>query len=159
MKSKIFVFALLLLGLSFLAVGCGQAKKSATPDQSGAPAVNPAASQTADQTTKKDCQGDSACFAAEFSKCQPSEFKTSFGPGGTYIITVFGLENGKCHYQGGVYGSDGKLLTPGLECNLPPAEISSDTFGHFFGQDKSPGQETIRAKQDKLQQDYCVTKN
>lgn len=154
MKNKILILAVVLLGLSFLAVGCGK-NNNVVPNQTGTPTT----SQTTDQTTKKDCHGDSACFAAEFSKCNPSEFQTPFGSQGTYIVTVFGLENGKCHYQGGVYSSEGKLLTPGLDCNLPLAEISADTFGHFFGQDKVPGQEAIRAKQDKLQQDYCLTKN
>ncbi|MCJ7740352.1 hypothetical protein MUP32_03480, partial [Candidatus Microgenomates bacterium] len=44
------------------------------------------------------------------------------------------------------------------ECNVPMEKITKDAFGHLFGQDSGSGQETIKAEQDKLENDYCVTK-
>jgi hypothetical protein len=36
--------------------------------------------------------------------------------------------------------------------------INDERFGHFFGREKIPGQETIAAAQQKMDSDYCQTK-
>jgi hypothetical protein len=89
-----------------------------------------------------------------FSACQSSTQTTPFGQGGTYTISVIGLENGNCHWR---YS----LQLPGLNqtqnCYYPLSDMSSKAFEHLFGQDKT-GTECLSdvcKQQDSLQQTYC----
>ncbi|MFA5042348.1 MAG: hypothetical protein WC507_02775 [Candidatus Paceibacterota bacterium] len=104
------------------------------------------------------CGSDTECLSREFIKCSPAEFVVPFDVG-NFTIAVLGLENGKCRYKTAIYDSSGGLLGPSLDCNTPFEMISEDTVGHFFGVDKEMGKETIKAVQDKIEKDYCVTLN
>jgi hypothetical protein len=84
-----------------------------------------------------------------------------FMEGGFFVITVFGKENGLCHYSGAVVDKSGSPAAggpPSTDCRVPIEKITKDTFGHFFGQDSTSGQEVIKAEQDKIENDYCVKK-
>ena len=103
---------------------------------------------------------DPSCFSPHFLTCTPSELKMPFSEGNTYIITVFGVENGKCHYALKMIDQTGALLSGGpglLDCSVPLEKISADTLGHFFGADQVEGQEGIKAVQDQIEKDYCIT--
>jgi hypothetical protein len=103
------------------------------------------------------CGGDTGCFQPKFLACASSVMTIPFVEGSTFVITVFGKENGLCHYGAGVVDKNGNPLAggpPTADCRVPIEKISKDTFGHFFGQ----GTETIKAEQDKIQKDYCVNK-
>jgi hypothetical protein len=54
--------------------------------------------------------------------------------------------------------NDGTVLNSG-DCQVPLEKITKDTFGHFFGEDKSPGKEAVKTVQDKIEADYCVNKS
>ena len=78
--------------------------------------------------------------------------------GTIYVITVFGMENGKCHYSAKIINASGDVIPgmPATDCYVPKEKISEGTFWHFFGQDKEPGNEAIKAEQDKIEADYCT---
>jgi hypothetical protein len=100
---------------------------------------------------------DAGCFQPQFLACAPSVMTIPF-PGGSLIITVFGKENGLCHYVGKVVDENGNTLAggpPSADCRVPIEKITKDTFGHFFGQGTT---ESIKAEQDKIDNDYCVKK-
>ena len=94
------------------------------------------------------------CLQPQFLACASSVFTIPFSEGTSYTITVFGKENGLCHYATVVVDNDGNTLT-GTDCRVPIEKITKDTFGHFFGQNT---QESIKAEQDKIEIDYCVLK-
>jgi hypothetical protein len=83
-----------------------------------------------------------------------------FVGGSSIIITVFGMESNLCHYGVKVVDENGNALAggpPSSDCRVPIERITQDTFGHFFGQDSGPGQESIKAEQDKIANEFCVT--
>lgn len=138
---KDFLLALLTLIALTLISGCAQQNTEATGQEG-----------TAVKCT------DASCFQPQFLACNPSEMKMPFMGGTNYIITVVGLENGKCHYYFQILDNEGKLPT-GMQitdCIVPKEKITADTFGHFFGQDSGPGSEAVKAEQDKIQADYCT---
>ncbi|GEM_PF-903563 len=98
------------------------------------------------------CENDASCLSSNFLQCKPAEFKMDFTtPGSKYVITVFGEENGKCHYGFKVLNADGTIIA-GVDCNIPMSSISEDTFKHFFGQDQGTAKET----QAQLEATYCT---
>lgn len=100
---------------------------------------------------------DPPCFSQHFLACEPSELRMPFMEGTTYVITVFGLESGSCHYASKIVDLDGNLV-PGMQvtdCTVPLEKITTDTLGHFFGSDKEPSKETVKAQQDQIELDYC----
>ncbi len=101
------------------------------------------------------------CLGPYFLKCTPAELKMPFGDNAFLVITVFGIENGKCHYVAKVVDSSGKAIPAGpptTECFMPVDKITTATFNHLFGGDTATGQETVKAEQDKLFADYCSQK-
>jgi hypothetical protein len=101
---------------------------------------------------------DPPCLVPYFLACNPSELTMPFLNGTNYVITVFRLEDGKCHYGAKITDKDGKAIPDmlSLDCRVPMDKLSMDTLDHFFGGDKVPGKEAIRDQQEKLQADYCV---
>jgi len=98
------------------------------------------------------CANDSNCLATNLLSCKPAEFKMDFTtPGSKYVITVFGEEAGKCHYGFKVLNADGTIMA-GLDCKVPMASITGNTFKHFFGQDTGSVKET----QAQLEGTYCT---
>lgn len=104
------------------------------------------------------CGDDPPCLLPQFLACNPSEMKMPFiGPDSFFVITVAGSEGGKCRYKSNVIDSQGKALIGGeINCLVPKEILTTDTFGHFFGQDKAPGQEQVRAQQDQIEATYCT---
>lgn len=99
------------------------------------------------------CGSDSMCIATNLLSCKAAEFKMDFTePGSKYIITVFGEENGNCHYENKVLLADGTIAV-GTDCKVPMNLISEDTFKHFFGQEQG----TAKEQQAKIATDYCTT--
>jgi hypothetical protein len=98
------------------------------------------------------------CLFPHFLNCTPSELKMPFMEGTTFIITIFGVENGKCHYAAKVVDENGNVARgmPSSDCLVPVEKITENTFDHFFGADNVPGKEAIKAEQDKIEADYCV---
>lgn len=138
----ILLLAISLIGVVFIS-GCAKYAQTATP--------------TNQQAGPVQCT-DSSCFQPQFLACNPSELKIPFAEGITYVITVFGIADGKCHYAFKLVDNDGKAIS-GMQvtdCNVPKEKITQDTFGHFFGQDKLPGKESIKVEQDKIEADYCT---
>jgi len=102
---------------------------------------------------------DPGCLKPQFLACTSSVMTMPFAEGSSFIITVFGKESGLCHYAMTVVDENGNALAggpPSADCRVPIEKITKDTFGHFFGQDSAPGQESIKAEQDKIATDYCV---
>ena len=101
------------------------------------------------------------CFAPYFLKCTPVELKMPFGDDAFFMITVFGIEDGKCHYTVKVVDASGKTITagpPATECFMPVNKITTATVDHLFGADSVVGKETVKAEQDQLFVDYCSQK-
>lgn len=95
-------------------------------------------------------------FSRSFLQCSPSELKMPFMGTNTLVITVFGIENDKCHYVSKVIDKNGAEIFSGTDCSVPKELITEDLFGHFFGQDKAPGKEKTLAEQTKIEADYCI---
>lgn len=112
------------------------------------------------QTTESVICTDSVCFQPKFLTCTPSELRMPFADSATFAVTVFGLENGKCHYTIQVINqSDTEPeggLPPTINCYLPFEQLSNNVLMHLFGLDKEPGQENIKKEQDKLETEYCL---
>jgi len=75
-----------------------------------------------------------------------------------YQITVFGIEDGKCHFATKIVDSSGKAISvgpPPIECFMPVDKITSATVDHLFGGDTVAGKETVKAEQDQLFAEYC----
>ena len=141
MKLYTPLLAILLVSVVF-ASGCTQQNSSTNNDQTG----------------PIQCT-DPQCLYPQFMACNPSEMKIPFNEEGiTYVITVFGAENGKCHYALKVVDKDGNVPTggPTADCKVPIEKITEDTFGHLFGSDSVAGKESIKIEQDKLEADYCT---
>ena len=124
-----------------------------------APAITP--TPTASQPNQTPVvYTDPSNFAPSFSQCSSSEFKTPFpGPNATFVITVFGVENGKCHYAVKVVGQNGLAIQggpPAIDCKVPKELMSDDVLGHLFGMDTAPGKEQTLAEQTKIETDYCT---
>ena len=101
------------------------------------------------------------CFAPYFLKCTPVELKMPFGDNAFFVITVFGIEDGKCHYVSKMVDASGKTITagpPATECFMPVDKITTATVDHLFGADTAAGKETAKAEQDQLFTDYCSQK-
>jgi hypothetical protein len=96
------------------------------------------------------------CLHAEFLKCNPSELKMPFAEGLTYVIDVYGLNNMICHYDYKLEYSNGSVLGEVKDCNVQMYNVTEDTFGHLFGEDKEAGKEEIKAKQDQIEADSCA---
>jgi hypothetical protein len=121
------------------------------------PAAPAAPTEIQQAPTQVICSSNMGCFQPQFLACASSVFTIPFGEGTSYTITVFGKENGLCHYAATVVDKDGNTIPggpPSADCRVPIEKITKDTFGHFFGQ----GTESIKAEQDKLENDYCVKK-
>jgi hypothetical protein len=104
---------------------------------------------------------DPSCLQPKFLACAPSVMTMPFVEGSFLVITVFGKGVGLCHYSVAVLDKSGNLVAggpPSTDCKVPIEKITKDTLGHFFGQDTTPGQESIKAEQDKIENDYCVKK-
>ena len=99
-----------------------------------------------------DCADNGACLSAHILSCEAAEFKMDFTtPGSKYTITVYGKEDGKCHYGLKVLNADGSLMA-GIDCKMPLTSMSDDTFKHLFGQDTG----TVKDAQNQLQATYCT---
>ncbi len=145
-KAKVFVYPLALVAILFLG-GCGQPTAVQTPaNQSAAPGATTAA------TGIRACGSDQSCLHTNFIACQAAEFKMPFPGQVEYSISIIGEENGNCHYKMNVTGQ------PATDCLIPMNLMNGERFGHFFGQEKIPGKETIAAEQQKMDSDYCQTK-
>ena len=121
------------------------------------PAAPAAPTQMPKAPSQVMCGGDTGCFQPQFLACASSVMTMPFVEGSTFMITVFGKENGLCHYSAAVVDKNGNALAggpPAADCRVPIEKITKDTFGHFFGQ----GTESIKAEQDKIENDYCVLK-
>lgn len=120
------------------------------------PVVPADLTETPQTPTQVKCS-DAGCFQPHFLSCTSSVMTMPFVEGSFFTITVFGKENGLCHYATTVMDKDGKSIPggpPSADCRVPIEKITEDTFGHFFGQ----GTESIKAEQDKIENDYCVIK-
>lgn len=118
------------------------------------PAAPAAPTQMPQASNQVICSSDQSCFQPQFLACASSVFTIPFGEGTSYTITVFGKENGLCHYAATMADKNGNTLS-GSDCRVPIEKITQDTFGHFFGQNT---QESIKAEQAKIENDYCVLK-
>ncbi len=109
------------------------------------------------QTGPVNCT-DPTCLYPQFMACNSSELRMPFMEGTTYVFTVFGMENGKCHFAVKVVNASGvvPLEMQVTDCSIPTDKITTDTFTHYFGQDSGPGKEAIKAQQDQIQTDYCT---
>lgn len=108
-------------------------------------------------TTPTTCT-DPSCFNTHFLECMPSELEMPFGDDSTYIITIIGAENGNCHYTAKVVDKQGNVFTGvSTDCLVPLDKMTSERLEHLFGGDNAPGKEAVKAEQDKLDADYCVT--
>jgi hypothetical protein len=126
--------------------------------QGSAPATTP--TPTASQPNQTPVvYTDPSSFAPSFSQCSSSEFKTAFpGNNATFVITVLGVENGKCHYTVKIVDQNGVAIQggpPGVDCKVPKELMSDDVLGHLFGMDTAPGKEQTLAEQTKIETDYC----
>jgi len=101
---------------------------------------------------------DPVCLMPQFLACAPSELTMPFVEGNYFVIKVFGKVNGLCHYSLTVLDKNGNTPLNSSDCQVPLEKITKNTFGHFFGEDKNPGQEATKAEQDKLENDYCAKK-
>jgi hypothetical protein len=145
MKLK-YKIVISLAAVTLLAAACNKTNST-----------TPAASNTPKQTSPV-AYTDAPSFSRSFLQCSPSELKMPFSGSSTFVITVFGVENGKCHYTGQVVDQKGVAVQggpPASDCKVPIALINSDVFGHLFGSDKTPA---VKVAQDKLQTDYCIQK-
>jgi hypothetical protein len=120
--------------------------------------VAPAApTETPQALTQVICNSDMDCFLPHFLACASSVWIMTSAEGNSYIITVFGKENGLCHYGSTVVDKKGKV-PPGMvstDCRVPIEKITKDTFDHFFGQNTRV---SIKTEQNKIENDYCVKK-
>ncbi len=125
------------------------AAPSATPITNQPSAVQPAQTGPVAYT-------DPPSFAPRFLQCSPSELKMPFTGTNSYVVTVFGVQNGICHFASKVVNQSGVTVNGGVgDCRVPKALITADVLGHLFGADKAPGQEKVLATQTKLQTEYC----
>jgi len=124
--------------------------------KSSGPATNSLPTTGQSKQTGPVAYTDASSFASSFLQCSPSELKMPFPGNSTYIVTVFGVENGKCHYAIKVVGQNGAVLRSGGDCKVPSELITEDVLGHLFGNDKTPGKEKTLAEQTKIETDYCV---
>jgi hypothetical protein len=143
---KALVCPLVFVAIMFFA-GCGQKTATPTPaNESAGP------NTTTDEKGITACGGDQSCLRTNFVACHPAEFKMPFMQQTEYSISIIGQENENCHYKMNVTGQ------PASDCLVPMNLINDARFGHFFGQEKTPGQEQIAAEQQKMDSDYCQTK-
>jgi len=124
------------------------------------PEDNPNATAPTDlgtETTPTTCT-DPSCFSTHFLECTPSELEMPFGDDSTYIITMIGAENGNCHYTAKIIDKQGNVFNGvSTDCLVPLDKMTSERMEHLFGVDSTPGKEAVKAEQDKLDADYCVT--
>jgi len=141
------VVIILIIGGYFIFVKQGSAP---TPTTTSVPAAGQP------KQTNPVAYTDASSFAPSFLQCSPGELKMPFPGNNTYVITVFGVENGNCHYAGRIVDQNGLAVKggpPESDCRVPIALINSDVFGHLFGSDKTPA---VKAAQDKIEADYCT---
>jgi len=115
-------------------------------------------SPTATPTPTPVLCSDALCLMPQFLACATSRLTMPFMEGSSYVVTVYGKENGLCRYSPTVLDTKTNAQLRSSECNVPMEKITKDTYGHLFGQDTGPGQEAIKAQQDKLENDYCAKK-
>ncbi|MGC9610848.1 MAG: hypothetical protein ABSE68_01350 [Minisyncoccia bacterium] len=142
----ILVVVILAIGAYFIFIKQGSAPATNSIPAGGQPNQTPVA------------YTDASSFSQSFLRCIPSELKMPFPGNSTYVITVFGVENGNCHYATKVVGQNGAAVSGagGVDCKVPEGLIStSDILGHLFGVDKGPGREAMKAEQDKIEANYC----
>jgi hypothetical protein len=141
MNGKLFVFLTVGMLGTLVLVACS-------------PSAPPAPVQVPQASSQVKCS-DAGCFQPQFLACTSSVMTMPFVEGSFFTITVFGKESGVCHYSAAVVDKDGITIPggpPSADCRVPLEKITKDTFGHFFGQ----GTESIKAEQDKIENDYCV---
>lgn len=143
---KALVCPLVFIAIMFFS-GCGQKATGLTPVNK-----NTAPDTTTAEKGPAACGSDQSCLRTNFLACQPAEFKMPFMQESEYSISVVGKEGENCHYKMNVTGQ------PASDCLVPINLINDTRFGHFFGQEKTPGQEKIAAEQQKMDSDYCQTK-
>jgi len=100
---------------------------------------------------------DPPCLMPQFLACASSKLTMPFMEGSSFVVTVYGKENGLCRYSLTIVDTKGIQLSTSL-CSVPMEKMTKDTLGHLFGEDKNPGKEAIKAEQDKLENEYCVKK-
>ena len=145
------IVAILVIGGYFIFV-----KQSSAPTETPSTTSVPAAGQP--KPTSPVAYTDASSFALSFLQCTPSELKMPFPGNNTYVITVFGVENGDCHYAIKVVDQNGVVVqggAGGIDCKVPKGLITEDVLGHLFGVDKAAGKEAVKATQDKIEADYC----
>ncbi|MCX6787473.1 MAG: hypothetical protein NTY93_03065 [Candidatus Kaiserbacteria bacterium] len=104
-------------------------------------------------------KGGAPDFSKSFLQCSPREFTAKFAGASTYVITIFGVENGACHYTAKVVDQNGTIIPGGpggIDCNVPLASVTPDVLNHLLGQDTTP---SIAAEQSELQAAYCTKTN
>jgi hypothetical protein len=121
---------------------------------SAAPTLAPAPSPT---PTPVLCS-DPPCLVPQFLACNASKLTMPFMEGSSFIVTVYGKENDLCRYSLTVADTKTNAPLNSSECRMPMEKMTKDTFGHLFGEDKNPGKEAIKAEQDTLESQYCVSK-
>ncbi len=165
---KTYLIPLLLFILVSLVSGCGAKKVSVGPIidpsivQEVAPVENKTVTEASNKTLEEssepakpmECGSDQSCFLNQFLACKPAEFKVVSGDG-EFQMNVIGLAGDRCYYLGGFYKNGALANGSGIECRVPKHLITNDSFGHFFGQDKAAGKETIKIEQDRIEADYC----
>jgi hypothetical protein len=101
---------------------------------------------------------DPSCLLPFFMACAPSKLTMPFTEGSSFNVMVYGKENDLCRYSLIINDTRTNSQLNFSECRMPMEKMMKDTLGHLFGEDKSPGKETIKAEQDKLENEYCVKK-
>ncbi len=94
---------------------------------------------------------DPVCLQSQFLGCNRSRLTMPFNEGNTFVVTVYGATEGKCHYVSQVVNENNVALQS-TDCNVPLENISSDIINHLFGNED----EAAKAEQDQLEATYCV---
>jgi hypothetical protein len=158
MNKKIIIIALiviiLIIGGYFIFINRSSAPTPVS-NLTSTPIASPVPATGQPAQTGSVAYTDPNSFAPGFLQCSSSELKMPFSGNNIYVATVFGIENGNCHYAVKIVDQNGLAVQggpPGSDCKVPMALINGDVFAHLFGADKTPA---VKAAQIKLQADYC----
>ena len=128
MKRILWMIAVVAAVTASAACGGGGSSPSLAPATPSPLAATPTATPVPVYT-------DPPGFAASFLQCSPGELRMPFGGTNTYVVTVFGMEAGKCHYASKVVDPKGAVIQNGGDCRTAPempyqgVEDSHQPFG------------------------------
>ncbi|MFA5360437.1 MAG: hypothetical protein WC320_00450 [Candidatus Paceibacterota bacterium] len=153
-KVWIIIGVIAVIAIVVILTGVWQPKEPEELPSEELPEELPSAEEQPAATEPVQCTAPE-CLAPQFLNCNPAELKMPFMEGTTYIITVFGAEDGKCHYTGKVVDQSGNvpLTMQATECFVPLEKVTMATLEHLFGANKT---EAAKAEQDKIEADYCI---